>query len=177
MTDSSAPNPSSPFVQAWIDRLAPEPGRRTAALDVACGAGRHLLPLAEAGFTVYGVDRDLQALSGARAMLRARGHRGHLWCADLTRTAPPAGTFNLVIVTRYLQRDLLPAIEAALAPDGVLLYETFTELQLRHPRGPRSPEYLLRPGELARGFPALRPLFYEEVEAPDAVARLAAQRR
>src|SRR6201999_893423 len=40
-------------------------------LDVACGFGRHALPLAQAGFHVTGVDRSAALLDEARA--RGRG--------------------------------------------------------------------------------------------------------
>jgi hypothetical protein len=50
-------------------------------------------------------------------------------------------------VTNYLWRPLLPAIVAAVAPAGVLLYETFARGQERYGR-PSNPDFLLRPGEL-----------------------------
>jgi hypothetical protein len=95
----------------------------------------------------------------------------------LTITKPPPQRFALIIVTRYLQRSLFASIADALVPGGVLLYETFTERQRAHGRGPTSPDHLLKPGELRGAFPTLMTLFYEEIDEPDAVARLAAQRR
>jgi hypothetical protein len=59
----------------------------------------------------------------------------------------------------------------------VLLYETFTEAQKRLGRGPQSPEHLLKPGELPQLVAGLELLFSEEVQAPEAVARVAARRR
>src|SRR5207237_6862524 len=98
------------------------------------------------------------------------------WCADLTRGALPAARFDLIVVTRYLQRDLFPSLRAALTPGGVMLYETFTIAQRDLGRGPTSPDHLLGRGELRRRFEGLEILFDEEVSAPDAVARLAARR-
>lgn len=99
------------------------------------------------------------------------------WCADLTAIALPGERFDLVIVTRYLQRDLFASIRAAVAPGGVVLYETFTTAQRALGRGPTSPDHLLHPGELRSRFDGFDILFYEEVTAPDAVARIAALRR
>ena len=45
-------------------------------------------------------------------------------------------------------------IAAALAPDGVLIYETFALGNERFGR-PRNPDFLLRPGELIDAFAAL----------------------
>jgi hypothetical protein len=82
----------------------------------------------------------------------------------------------VVVVARYLQRDLFPALGAALTPGGIVLYETFTTAQLRFGTGPRSPDHLLAPGELRRRFEGFEILFSEEVDGPDAVARIAARR-
>ena len=150
------------------------PPRR--ALDLAMGRGRHALVLARNGFRVFGVDvkedavRDAM-LDAAHENLRVRG-----WCADLTVYPLPVDTFDLVVITRYLQRHLFASIRRAVKPGGFVLYETFTVAQRTFGTGPTSPDHLLEPGELRREFGAWDVLFYEEVAAPDAVARLAAQR-
>jgi SAM-dependent methyltransferase len=166
----------SAFVGAWIPALASRvtpPGR---ALDLAMGRGRHTLALARNGFHAFGVDvkhdavRDAIA-AGAQARLRVLG-----WCADLTMYPLPAETFDLVVVTRYLQRDLFASIRRAVKPGGFVLYETFTVAQRKLGTGPTSADHLLEPGELRREFDGWDVLFYDEVAAPEAVARLAAQR-
>jgi SAM-dependent methyltransferase len=172
-------------VLEWIPRLAAPAGRRARALDVAMGRGRHALLLAGAGFVTFGVDVKLDAVRDASARARAAGLIVHGWCADLTESRLPSGMFDIVVVTRYLQRDLFPSIRAAVKADrpggahpggGIVLYETFTVNQRRHGRGPTSPEHLLEPGELRRHFASFDLLFYEEVEAPEAVARIVARR-
>jgi len=60
-----------------------------------------------------------------------------------------AGTHDLVLVFHYLHRPLFPALVRALAPGGLLLYETFTVEQARRGR-PKNPDFLLAPGELRR---------------------------
>ena len=82
-----------------------------------------------------------------------------------------------MVVTRYLQRDLFPALREAVVPGGVVLYETFTTAQCVHGRGPTSPDHLLEPGELMRLFDGFDMLAYAETLQPDAVARMAARRR
>jgi hypothetical protein len=88
----------------------------------------------------------------------------------------PRERFDVVVVTRYLQRDLFGALQAAVVPGGVVLYETFTVSQRRLGRGPTSPDHLLDAGELRARFAGFTVLSYEEVSTPDAVARLAARR-
>jgi SAM-dependent methyltransferase len=176
MTDSNRPNPPSPFVERWIAMLGSE-FPRGRALDVACGRGRHTLPLAAAGFHVVGLDNQMDALVDARSAAHSRGLAASLACADLTSMQLPRAYFHVIVVVRYLDRQLFPALRDALVAGGVLLYETFTELQLRYDRGPRSRDHLLAPGELRTHLRGMDVLFDEEVSAPDAVARVAARRR
>ena len=166
----------SPFIVEWIARVR-ERGGRLRALDVAMGRGRHALPLARAGFTTFGVDISHDAAVEAVATAAAAGAHIHAWCADLTTHPLPAARFDLIVVSRYLQRDLFPALRAALTPGGVVLYETFTTAQRALGTGPRSPDHLLDPGELRRLFDGFDVRFYDETSAPEAVARIAAFRR
>jgi tellurite methyltransferase len=167
----------SPFVVEWIDRIACERGGQLRALDVAMGNGRHAVVLARAGLLTCGVDVKLDAVREAMTAARREGVSIAGWCADLTQYPLPRDRFDLVLVTRYLQRDLFPDLRAALAPGGVVLYETFTTGQHALGRPPTSPDHLLEPGELRQRFDGFDVLFYEEVLAPDAVARLVARSR
>lgn len=176
MTDSGVPNPPSPFIARWARRLSHEFPAAPRALDVACGRGRHVVFLTDAGYRVVGIDRRLEGLQALTAETRAGEMRPALVCADLTRLQLPSARFHLVVVSRYLDRALFPALRDALVPGGVLLYETFTERQLQHARGPRSRGHLLKPGELRSRMRGLDVLFDEEVSAPDAIARIAARR-
>ena len=164
------------FVAEWLARLAPLGGERLCALDVAMGRGRHAVALALAGFKTFGVDLRFDAVRDATLAAEAAAARVHVWCADLTQHPLPSTRFDLIVVTRYLQRDLFPALRAAVRPGGVVLYETFTTAQRALGWGPASPDHLLESGELLRSFEGFEVLFYEEVSAPEAVARLAARR-
>jgi tellurite methyltransferase len=176
-----SPSPSA-FAAEWIATLAKSAAMPRQALDVAMGRGRHALVLARYGFETFGVDVDVDAVraameSAARESLRIRG-----WCANLTATPLPERAFDVVLVTRYLQRDLFPAIQASLRAGGCVVYETFTTAQRELGAGPRSPDHLLQPGELRSAFDGLDVLFYEELKVvegdrPEALARLVAQRR
>ncbi len=175
MTESRRIAPPSPFVRTWVAQLAAS-GLRGRALDVAAGRGRHSLVLAAAGYSVVAVDIQIERLIEARSAARAAGLRVAPCCADLTRFPLRPSTFALIVCTRYLDRALFPALREALVPGGVLLYETFTDRQLQYGRGPRSPEHLLRLGELRTLVDGLEILFDEEIVEPEAVARVAARR-
>ena len=182
MTDRFDRDPPSAFVSAWASRVVQDLSpalrgtRAPAALDVAMGRGRHALLLAAHGFRVFGVDITLDAVRSAMHEAAKRNLSLHAWCADLTAVPLPRARFDLVVVTRYLQRDLFGAIRDAVSPGGTVVYETFTVAQRALGFGPTSPDHLLEPGELRRWFEGFEMLFDEEVAAPEAVARIVARR-
>jgi SAM-dependent methyltransferase len=164
-------------VVRWARTLAHDAAAPKRALDVAIGRGRHAIVLAEAGFKVFGVDNRLEALQDAAARMHAAGYQLRAWCADLTVSPLPRARFELLLVTRYLQRNLFASLKDALTPGGVIIYETFTERQRAHDCGPTSPDHLLRSGELRTYFSDFDVLFDEEVDEPEALARIVARKR
>lgn len=157
----------------WVTRFAHLIPRGGMVLDVACGGGRHLRWLAAQGFRVTGVDRDAQVLTASAGV-------GELIEADLEAGVWPLGVrlFDAVVVTNYLWRENLPHIVAAVAPGGVLLYETFAIGNERHGR-PSNPAFLLRPGELLEAARGLHVVGYEDGlldSPPRRVQRVAAVR-
>ncbi|HLX81080.1 MAG TPA: class I SAM-dependent methyltransferase [Burkholderiales bacterium] len=137
---------------AWILRWAPLITRGT-VLDVACGSGRHAKFFLGKGLKAVAVDRDAQAIPGAR-FVRADLENGNPWPL-------PGEQFEGIVVTNYLHRPLFPRLIEALAPGGVLLYETFMLGNERFGK-PSNPEFLLRPGELREAFAGLSEKGFEE---------------
>ena len=164
----------SPVVSRWLPILRDRLGDRRDLLDLAMGAGRYARAAAGHGFRVFGVDRDLDRVRLARtgALEHAR-----LWVADLETATLPRDRFDLVICTNYLQRSIWPALRDAVRAGGFVIYETFTVAQLAHSTGPRSPDHLLRPGELRAAFDGWELCHDEECTAPAGVARLVARKR
>ena len=167
----------SPFVVEWIERIARERRGPACALDVAMGTGRHAVVLARSGLRTFGVDVKLDSVREAIAAGRREGVRIDGWCADLTQHPLPRARFDVVVVCRYLQRDLFPDLRAAVAAGGIVIYETFTTNQRALGRPPTSADHLLEPGELRRRFDGFEELFYDEMCEPDAIARLVARSR
>ena len=101
--------------------------------------------------------------------------------ADLEAAAWPfeSQRFDAIVVVHYLHRPLLPCLQNALAPDGLLIYETFAVGNERFGR-PRNPDFLLRPRELLNAFSGLRIIAFEDgfvaEPFPAVVQRLAARR-
>lgn len=155
-------------------------------LDLACGRGRHALAAAALGLDVLAVDRSEDQLAELARLAEARPDlpgRIEVACLDLeTGTTPnlPGEPFAAVLVFRYLHRPLASAIEAWLAPGGLLLYETFTTDQRSLGWGPTRDAFLLRPGELPTLFPGLIVEAFDEgrteESSPAFTARLRARK-
>lgn len=153
MQDLTLPAAPSPWLLRWQRHFS----AGQTALDLACGSGRHVRWLRERGLQVCAVDRDAQALAG----LRDSG--AELIEADLEGAPWPLGErqFDLVLVTNYLWRPLLPRIVQAVAPGGWLVYETFADGHQLLGR-PSRPDFLLRHGELLQAAEGLRIVAYED---------------
>jgi SAM-dependent methyltransferase len=158
---------------AWVTRFLPLITPGGLVLDLAAGNGRHSRLLRGSGFTVRAVDRDISTL------LPLACPRFEIRQIDLESGAPwPLGDgYDGIVVTNYLHRPLLPAIAPALAPNGILIYETFALGNERFGR-PRNPDFLLRPGELLEAFAMLTAIAFEQGEVavprPAVVQRIAA---
>jgi SAM-dependent methyltransferase len=115
-----------------------EMARRTGdpILDVMCGSGRVLLPLAESGYSLTGLDSSAPMLALARSRLEHAGllARVSLQQGDIRSSDLPAQHFALAFVAvnsfMHLERvkDQLAALTSlrhTLQPDGLLILDLF----------------------------------------------------
>ena len=159
----------SEWTVRWSHLLAPG----ATVLDVACGHGRHMQWFAARGHAVTGVDRATEATEAASAY-------GRCLTADIESGPWPftGETFGAVVVTNYLWRPRMADIVAAVAPGGVLLYETFAAGNETVGK-PSRPDFLLQPGELLAACSGLHVVAYEDgflAEPPRFLQRIAAVR-
>jgi SAM-dependent methyltransferase len=128
----------------WILRFAPLVPAGARVLDLACGHGRHARLFAARGCRVLAVDRDAEALA---TLAGVAGIETRVQDLEAGRWPLPRERFDAIVVTNYLHRPLFPHLLAALAGDGVLLYETFARGNEAYGR-PANPDFLLGPDEL-----------------------------
>ena len=157
----------------WVRRFAPLIRSGGDVLDLAAGTGRHTRLLLDMGFRVTAVDRDIAALfplASRRCTIQEVDlEGGGAW--------PLGGAYDGIVVTNYLYRPLLPGLAGALAPAGIVIYETFAVGNERFGR-PFNPDFLLRPGELLEAFAGLTVIAFEQGEVslprPAMIQRIAA---
>ncbi len=168
---SERPEPS-----LWVSRFMHLVRPQGRVLDLACGSGRHTALFAKAGFLVTAADRDISKLGH---LAEARGVRPVEVDLEAGAGWPfPGEAFDAIVVTNYLHRPLFPAILAALAQGGVLIYETFADGNQAFGK-PSNPDFLLQPGELLDVVSgSVTPVAYEhgirQVPRPAVVQRLCA---
>lgn len=138
--------------------LLPRKGR---ALDIACGLGANAILMAERGLETEGWDISSVAIEKLNEYARRQALPLKGECRDVESLPPPAESFDVIVVARFLSRALASALSAALRPGGVLVYQTFTRERVDD-LGPRDDGYRLGVNELLALFPGLRVLVYRE---------------
>jgi tellurite methyltransferase len=194
---SAATAPDPFLVRAFSEYILPLFPQGGSALDLAGGAGRHSIWLAEQGWELTLIDISATGVEQARQNAGPLASHIHFVVDDLThfkaaQTQFEAG-FEVVVAFFYLERRIFSEMLKAVRPGGLLVYKTYTVAQAKLAGGPKNPEYLLEPGELLQLCNAyggvtggdtrlstsgngLRVLHYSEETAEKATAELVARK-
>ena len=138
--------------------LLPRHGR---ALDLAAGVAANAFVLARLGLAVEAWDQSATATQIVAAHARETGLDVTARRRDVRAQPPEPGSFDVIVVNAFLDRDLCSAIAAALCPGGLLFYQTYCRTRVTQ-SGPSNPDYLLADGELLQLFAGLAPVVYRE---------------
>lgn len=170
-------------MDAHKNYLAPLLAAGCDGLDLAGGAGHHAIWLAQQDWRMTLVDTSKVALETAAKKIgqqqsAAQVEIVHAIASEAVERFRKARRFGFVLVSFFLERELLPLLPDLLAPGGLLLYRTYTveNERLGNPRGPRDPDFLLRSQELLEVYRWMRILHYNETVAEKGVVELIAQR-
>ena len=165
------------FLSRWLPQLPV--GR---ALDLACGAGRNALYLAEANFTVDALDVSGVGLARAERCASERGITVNWIEQDLDTGVPGDDRYDLILMFRYVNPALLERLPERLRSGGYLLCEEHLETTA-DVIGPQNPKFRVQPGELEKALSTMEIEFSEEkvLTDPDgrrvALARIVAHKR
>jgi tellurite methyltransferase len=131
------------------------------ALDLACGLGANADFLAKRGLAVTAWDISFVAIDKLKAYAVQQGLNINACQEKIAAASFIQCSFDVIVVSRFLDRTLSDAIIGALKPDGLLFYQTFTREKVS-PEPPNNPGYLLTENELLTLFSPLRLIFYRE---------------
>jgi SAM-dependent methyltransferase len=137
------------------------PGR---ALDLACGSGRNALWLANNGWSVEAIDNSPAALA---AIPNTSGIHSHLADLEKHEYEIEPNNWDLILMVRYLQRDLWQPAKLGLKPGGVIVVIVLLEDPNKQGR------FRARSGELREAFNDFQILHSSEGEG---LAKLAARK-
>jgi SAM-dependent methyltransferase len=118
-------------------------------VDLACGKGRHVRFLLNAGYSVLALDNDLSGINDIAGELNLE-----VFAADLENHGvfPLQGRqFSGIVVVNYLFRPLFADLMNILSSGGVLIYQTFMLGNEVFGR-PNNPAFLLKENELLDTF-------------------------
>lgn len=135
------------------------------ALDVACGAGRNAIFLAQAGYRVDAVDISPEGLNLAQKEAVSLGLDINWIEHDLDQSYSFDTDYNLILVMWFVNLELVTQLCDCLAPGGYLLCEEHL-ITDEDVIGPKNPNFRVAPGALREAVSGLEVLHYDEsVEA------------
>ena len=158
----SSSTPQTAFTPALVLsqnlHLLPQTG---VALDLACGTGANALQLASHGLSTQAWDFSAVALEE----LTKQAHRLQLNIVaelrDIVKHPPEVESFDVIVVSRFLDRSIIDRLKRALRPNGLIYYQTF--IRDKDPSiGPSNEQFLLAENELLSLFSDLKSIVYRE---------------
>lgn len=138
--------------------LLPQTG---AALDLACGLGNNAIFLAQQGLTVTALDISSLAIDKLKNYTRQHQPTINAYQQQVTPDSLEPNSYDVIVVSRFLDRTLMNAIIDALRTNGLLFYQTFTREKTTD-TPPYNPDYRLAKNELLTLFAPLTLVFYQE---------------
>ena len=130
------------------------------ALDLACGSGRHSIFLSNKGYKVISVDLNFFCLSSfyENNIFKVKSD-----IENLDAWPFKEASFDIIVVTNFLNRLIFKSIKESMKKNGYLIYETFGEGHERLGR-PKNKDYLLQKDELLKLTKNMSLICYEEIK-------------
>ncbi|WP_413298991.1 methyltransferase domain-containing protein [Bacillus sp. 1P10SD] len=136
------------------------------ALDLACGLGGNSFFLARLNYEVEAIDISDFAIHYIQEQVSRDNLTIHPKVCDLTELKNQHWcnqSFDLVVITYFLDHSLFPIVKTLVKQDGYFFMETFYQSPLDGNQGV-SNQYKLQPKELLTEFSDWKVLLFEENE-------------
>jgi len=100
-------------------------------LEIGCGEGGNLLPFAELGCHVEGLDLAPNKIENARTFFEKRGMKGVFSCSDFLKDTPPSedARFDIILIHDVIEHiepegkeDFFARARLYLKPDGMIFF-------------------------------------------------------
>jgi len=131
------------------------------ALDLASGLGANALFLAQKNLDAYAWDISSIAIDKLKEISNSLNLNINTEVRDVVTSPPEENSFDVIVVSHFLDRQIMPNIIAALRKNGLLFYQTFTKLRVQE-TGPSSDKYRLGKNELLDLCKDLDTIVYRE---------------
>jgi len=144
-------------------------GEGLRALDLACGAGRNALYLAEEHYMVDAVDVAAIALEALKADALQRGVRESVNTVlqDLDTFMPKPERYDVIVMSNFLDRGLISRTKSALKVGGRYIVETYMVDDMNEKKDSNTAN-LLQADELRMLFAdGFREVYYDEYKNED----------
>ncbi|TCN22631.1 class I SAM-dependent methyltransferase [Mesobacillus foraminis] len=155
----------TPVPNARLIQLSSYLGGGT-ALDLACGLGGNSLFLAKLNYSVQAMDISDVAVKYLQGMAEKEGVAVSAVTADLENISSllfENNSFDLLVITYYLNRPLLSLVKSLLKEDGYFFMETYYHSPKNGNQKIPS-RYKLQSNELLDQFKEWKVLYFEENE-------------
>lgn len=130
-------------------------------LDLACGRAGNAQLLVQQGLSVDAVDFSPVLLKGLGEFVKEHNLNINCIQRDIESDSLPDKKYDVIVVSYFLNRQLFPEIIDALKPNGLLLYQTWSQLAVDD-SGPSNPKFRLQSGELLKHCASMRIILYNE---------------
>jgi len=149
---------SPAYVLTEFHHLLPAQGK---ALDLASGPGANALFLAQHNMESHAWDISSVAIEKLKEISRSLNLNINTEVRDVVSSPPGANSFDVIVVSHFLDRQVMPHIISALRENGLLFYQTFTRARVQE-SGPSSEKYRLAKNELLDLCKGLDTIVYRE---------------
>ena len=155
---AGAANLSPAYVLYEFQHLLPVEG---VALDLASGLGANALFLAQHHLQTHAWDISSVAIEKLNAAAKSLDINLNTEIRDIVAKPPEENSYDVIVVSHFLDRKIIPDIISALRKKGLLFYQTFTKAYVQE-SGPTNEQYRLGNNELLSLCEGLDIVVYRE---------------
>jgi tellurite methyltransferase len=146
------------YILQKFHHLLPAQGK---ALDLASGPGANALFLAQHNLQSHAWDISSIAIEKLKEISSSLNLDINTQVRDVVSSPPEENSFDVIVVSHFLDRQIMPEIISALRENGLLFYQTFTMARVQD-TGPSSEKYRLGKNELLDLCKDLDTIVYRE---------------